>query len=83
MKPKIRLADLSERVAALERARAQENHQHHYRYSKHLTRTSDGWAPFWSWTCRDSDGIDPACPQPTGGTNHRGGLPPDFPDELR
>lgn len=78
-------AELAKRVAALERARAQDNHRHNYRYSKHMTQHSfTGWDTFWSWTCRDEDGeIDRTCPQPSGGTNHRTGLPDHFPDQLR
>ena len=80
-----RLDDLNDRVTRLERLRAQDNHQHNYRYSKHMTHSDfAGWSTSWSWTCRDKDGdIDPVCPQPSGGTNHRGGLPDHFPAELR
>jgi hypothetical protein len=73
-----KLEDLQRRVEVLEQARFQETHQHTWRYSKHVTHYLGGDALFWSWECTDEK-----CDYGSGGTNHRGGLPDHFPNDLR
>ena len=75
--------ELQQRIEALEYERFKDTHEHVWRYSKHITEwPKDSFNPgrvlFWSWEC-----VIEKCQLGSSGTNHRGGLPDHFPDELR
>lgn len=71
------LALLAGRVARLERERWERNHEHQWRYSKHLQPT-DHW--FWSWRC-----VDEECGVQGGASTYEQARLADvgFPESLR